>query len=140
MHVVLLVVSATEGIMSRGSSTRLAILRLIFFIPHPVDTLTRLYPNVLSTELFCAEVLHEVFACDEPAFLIRVFQQDLIELLDNGLHDFLEASSHRLLLLSIRSDVLAELLIDFLYNTSQPVFHVLVSELDLLVHLDSLFV
>ena len=140
MHVVLLVVGATKGIMSRGSSARLAILRLIFLIAHPVDTLTRLHPYVLSTELFCAEVLHEVFACDEPAFLIRILQQDLIELLDNGLHDFLEASGHRFFLLSIRTDVLAELLIDFLYNTSQPVLHVLVSELNLLVHINSLFV
>ena len=118
MHVVLLIEVAAEGIMSRGSSARLSILRLIFLVAHPVDTLARLNPNVLSTELFGAEVLHEVFACDETALFIRIFQQDLIELLDNGLHHFLEAGSHRFFFIRILADVLAELLIDFLYDTS----------------------
>ena len=126
--------------MSRGSSARLTVLRLIFLISHPVDTLARLDPNVLSTELFRAEVLHEVFACDETAFLIRIFQQDLIELLDNGLHYFLEAGRHRFFFFSIRANVLAELLVNFLNDSCQPIFNVLVSELDLLVHLNSLFV
>ena len=118
MHVVLLIEVAAEGIMSRGSSTRLSILRLIFLVAHPVDTLARLNSNVLSTELFGAEVLHEVFACDETALFIRIFQQDLIELLDNGLHHFLEPSSHRFFFIRILADVLAELLIDFFYDTS----------------------
>ena len=140
MHVVFLIEVAAERIMSRGSPARLTVLSLIFLISHPVDTLARLDPNVFSTELFRAEVLHKVFTCDETAFFIRIFQQDLIELLDNGLHDFLEASGHRFFLLSIRTDVLAELLINLLYDTTQPILHVLVSELDLLVHLNSLFV
>ena len=140
MPAVLLILVAAEGIMSRGSSARLAILRLIFLIPHPIDTLTRLHPNVLCTELFSAEVLHEVFACDETAFFIRVLQQNLIKLLDNGLHHFLEAGGHRFFFLSIRANVLAELLINLLYDTTQPILHVLVSELDLLGHLLCLFV
>ena len=140
MHVVLLVEVVTEGVKARGSSPRLAILRLVLLISHPVDALSRLHPYVLSTELFSAEVLHEVFAGDEAALFICVLQQYLIELLDNCLHHFFEASRHRFFFLSIRADVLAELLVNFLYDSSQPILHVLVSELHLLIHLYSLFV
>lgn len=103
-------------------------------------TLGGLHTDILLQEFLSGEILHEVFAGDETTLLIGVFEQDLVQALDDGLHDFLEAEMHRLLLFVVLANVLAKLLVNLLDHTVEPVSHIGVRQFDLLVHLSRLVV
>ena len=138
MHVVLFVDVVAKGVVLGDSSTRLTVLSLsVVFVSIP---LVRLHTDVLSKELFGSEIVHEVLACDETTLFVSVFEQDLVESLDHGLHDLLEAEVHRLLLLVVRTDILSELLINLFDDPGEPVTHVGVGQFNLLAYLDRFLV
>ena len=123
-----------------GDTSLASVLRLGVVLAHSVVALGRLDTDVLVEELFSGEVIHEVLRCDEAALLVCVFEQDLIEALDDRLHDLLEAELHRPILFLEGANVFAELLVDLANHTIQPVLDISVGQLDLLAHLDSLVV
>ena len=139
MHVIIFIMCIAKRIMF-GGSARLTILSLGVILTHPVMALGGLNTDILAEELISGEIVHEVLAGDEASLLISVFKDDLVKSLENGLHDLLEAEAHSLLFLVVSSNVLTELLIDLLDHAVEPVTHVGVGELDLLVHLSGLLV
>lgn len=105
-----------------------------------VKPLSLLYSDVLRNELFGSEVVQELLRSDESALLVSILEQDLVEALDDGLHYLFEAEGHRLLLLAVRTYVIAKLLVNLLNDSVQPITHVRVNQLDLLGHLNCLVV
>ena len=94
------------------------------------------HSDVLGYELIRSEVIHEVLGSyGEAAFVITIFLKNLVEALYHSLHHFFEASVHRLVLLTVLTDVLAKLLINLSDDTVEPVSHVLVSKFNLLIDL-----
>ena len=100
----------------------------------------RFYTDILIEELFGGELVHEVLGGDDAAVVLLVFQQDLVQSLDDRLHHLLETEGHSLLILVVGADILAKLLIDLLDDPVEPVAHVSVRQLDFLGHLNRLFV
>ncbi len=93
---------------------------------------SRLNTNVLVQELFSCEVIHEVLGCHVSSLLLGIFGQDLVESLENGLHEAIESVVHGLVLFAESSDLFSELLVNLLNDSVQPVAHVRVSQFDLL--------
>lgn len=140
MHVVLLVHVVSKSVVLRHSSARLTVLSLGVVITHTVLSLSRLHTNVLVHELLRGELVHEVLAGDEATLLVGILEDDLVEPLDYGLHNLVEAEVERLLIFAVGSDVLPELLVDFLDDSLEPLADVCIRQLHLLVHFDSLVV
>ena len=139
--VVVLVDVVPEGVVARNSGrARLAVLSLVVVLAGAFGTLGGFDADVLVEEFFRGEVVHEVLARDEAALLIGVLEHDLIQSLDQGLQHLLEAEAHRLLLLAVGPNFLPELLVNLLDDSAEPVADVLVSQLDLLVHVRCLLV
>ena len=130
MHLILINIVA-ESVMTRDSSTA-AILSLGIILSATLVSGGRLNTDVLLLEVFGSKLIQEVLLSDTATFFISVLKKDLIEALDNRLHDLLKAETHGLLILVVGSDILLELLIDLLNDPIQPVAHVGVSQLDLL--------
>ena len=135
-----LFVSVPATVLARDASLAASILRLGIVLAHPVVALGRLDADVLLDELLRGKVVHEVLGCHEATLLVCILQQDLVQSLDDRLHDLLKAELHRPIFLLERTNVLAKLLVDLANDPVQPVFHVCVCELDLLAHLDRLVV
>ena len=140
MDVVFVVVVVSKGIVARHCSTRLAILCLGIVLALSLNTCGGLHTDILVQELFRGEFVDEVLRGDEAALLVGVFEQDLVQALDDCLHNLLEAETHRLFFLVVGSDVLTELLVNLLDNAAEPFSHVRVSQVHFLAHLDSLVV
>ena len=130
MHLILINIVA-ESVMTRDSSTA-AILSLGIILSATLVSGGRLNTDVLLLEVFGSKLIQEVLLSDTATFFISVLKKDLIEALDNRLHDLLKAETHGLLILVVGSDILLELLIDLLNDPIQPVANVGVSQLDLL--------
>lgn len=126
--------------MPRGLAAWLSILSFGIVITCAVVTGSRLDTDVFVQELFSSKIVHEVFSSDIASLLVSIFEQDLVQTLDDSLHDFLKSEVHRLLLLVVGSNVLAKLLVNFLDDSREPVANIRVSEFDLLVHLSGLLV
>jgi len=124
----------------RGLAAWLSILSFGIVITCAVVTGSRLDTDVFVQELFSSEIVHEVFSSDIASLLVSIFEQDLVQTLDDSLHDFLKSEVHRLLLLVVGSNVFAKLLVNFLDDSREPVANIRVSEFDLLVHLSGLLV
>ena len=118
------------------------ILRLrVVPVAHPiVPALRRLDANVLVEELLRGEIVHEVLRGHKASLLVCILEQDLVEPLDDRLHDLLEPKLHRAVLLLERPDILPELLIDLADHPIQPILHIGVRQLHLLAHLNRLIV
>lgn len=130
MHLIFINIVA-ESVMTRDSSTA-AILSLGIILSATLVSGGRLNTDVLLLEVFGSKLIQEVLLSDTATFFISVLKKDLIEALDNRLHDLLKAETHGLLILVVGSDILLELLIDLLNDPIQPVANVGVSQLDLL--------
>ena len=133
-------VAMPATVLSRDASLSSTILRLGIVLTHAIVTLRRFDSDILVEEFFCGKVVHEVLGGHEAALLVRVLQQDLIQALDDRLHDFLEAELHRPVLFIEGADVLAKLLVNLADHPVEPVLHICVGQLNLLIHLDGLVV
>lgn len=96
--------------------------------------------DVLLLEVFRGKLIQEVLLRDAATLFISILQQNLIEALNDSLHNLLEAETHSLFVLVVGSNVLLELLINLLNDPVEPVAHVSVSKLDLFGHFGILLV
>ena len=133
-------VAMPATVLSRDASLSSTILRLGIVLTHAIVTLRRFDSDILVEEFFRSEIVHEVLRRDEATLLVRILQQYLIQALDDRLHDFLEAELHRPVLVIEGADVLAKLLVNLADHPVEPVLHICVSQLNLLIHLDGLVV
>jgi len=78
----------------------------------------------------------EVLSHDETTVLVVFFEDYLLELLADGIHDLLEAEGHALV--GEFTNVLVELFVDFLGDPMRPGGDLVVDQLDLLVYFFSL--
>ena len=112
MHVIIFIDVIAEGIVLRNTDTRLSVLSLCVIFA-AILSLVRFHTNVLTKELICAKIVHEVLTVDESTLFVGVLQQNLVESLYHSLHDFLEAEVHSLFIFIVSADIFSELLIDF---------------------------
>jgi len=139
MHVIIFIYVIAKGIVLRNTDTRLSVLSLCVIFA-AILSLVRLHTNVLTKELICAEIVHEVLTVDESTLFVGVLQQNLVESLYHSLHDFFEAEMHSLFIFIESTDIFSELLIDFFDHSVQPVPYVGVCQLNLFVHLSRFLV
>lgn len=94
--------------------------------------------DVLSGVGFLIELVSEVLGHDVTAIFVVFFKNDLLELLADSIHNFVEAEVHRLV--CKLTDLLIELLINLLSDTGGPGSDLVVSKLDFLIDFFSLFI
>jgi len=99
---------------------------------------SRFHADVLGGVGLFIELMSEVLGHDVTAVLIIFLKKNLLQLLTNGIHDLCESESHRLV--GELTNVLVELLINFLRDTGRPGGNLVICKLDFLVDLLGLLV
>ena len=103
-------------------------------------SLGRLDSDVLVKELFGSEIVHEVLGGDETAFLVSIFDQDLVKSLNHSLHHLHETEVHSLFIFAILANILVKLLVNLLDDAVEPVFDVGVGQFNFFSHFGGLVV
>lgn len=86
------------------------------------------YANILGDEVLRSEVVHKVLSCNETTIFVVLLHDDLLKLLVGGLHNLFEFKCHRLAY-GRCTNVLVELLVDFLNHAFAPASNLIVDQL-----------
>jgi len=123
MHLVFINIGS-ERLMARYSAATILSLRLV--ITSTLVSCSRFDTNILDLEFISCKLIQEVLLSYEAAITIffSVLVLNLVELLDNSLHNLLESEAHSFVVLVVLTNLLVELLVDFLDDTVKPVAHV----------------